>query len=241
MKRNINVSIMLLAVIFTTFSSNLIVQASESKVPVNTIQVNGKATINVRPDMATISAYVNTENKDAKKAQEENAKKTNRIKQEISEEYNLKEEDIRTVSYNIRPNYDYIDGKQIFKNYIVRHTLEVNVEDVSKAGEILDALVSSGVTGIDNIRFGVKDDKETYNLALQKAIANSQEKADAITKALGVSKAKPIAITEKSESMGITNDYNIMVEEMQADADYGTDIFQNDIEITARVEVVFKW
>ncbi|NLI90395.1 MAG: SIMPL domain-containing protein [Epulopiscium sp.] len=241
MKKNAKTLLILLAVIFTTFSGTLLVQASEIKMGTNTIQTNGKATINVKPDMAIISAYVNTENRDAKKAQEENAKQINKIKEEISAKYNLKEEDIRTVSYNIRPNYDYIDGKQVFKNYIVRHSLAVNVEDVDKTGEMLDSLVSSGATGVDNIQFGIKDDKETYNLALQKAIANSQEKADAITKALGVGKAKPIAITEKGESMGITDDYNIMVEEMQADGAYGTNIFQNDIEITARVEVIFKW
>ena len=233
---------MLSAVLVMTIAGTQITQASELQPQKNIIQVNGKATIKVAPDIATINAVVKTENKDAKKAQEKNAQLIRKIKKEITTKYKLDDKDINTIYYSVRPAYDYVDGKQVFRHYVVEHTLGISVKDIIKVGEMVDALVESGATSVDHIQFGLKDENEPYHLALQNAIGNAQEKANAITATLGVKNATPIAITEQSESQGFIQDQNmIMQESMDSAAGSKTTIHQSDIEITARVQVTLQW
>lgn len=242
MKKTSKKILMLSALLVMTIFSPQRIQASELQGQKNVIQANGKATIKVAPDIATINAVVRTQNKDAKKAQEKNAETISKIKKEVSAKYLLEEKDINTIYYRVRPAYDYIEGKQVFRHYVVEHTLAVTVKDISKVGEMVDALVESGATTVDQIHFGLIDENVPYHLALQKALANAQEKANAMTASLGVGQATPIAIREQSESQGLIQDQNmIMQESMDSAAGSKTIIHQSDIEITARIQVTFQW
>ena len=217
-------------------------QASELQMAKNTIQVNGKATIKVKPDIAYINASVTIENKDAKKAQEENAKITDKLKSDIRKKYNLKDEDIITTHYNVRPSYDYVDNKQVFRNYVVDHNLEITLKDIQKAGEMIDSLVESGATNIYNVRFGIQDETQAYNTALQKAVENAKQKADALTHSLGVKKATPISIAEQSESQGFVREESVMMDKLDgAQMAPATTINQSDIQVTARIVLGLQW
>ncbi len=219
--------------------STSIIQASEVQVGKNIIEVNGKATIKVKPDIAYINASVTTENKDAKKAQEENTKIIDKIKTDIIKKYNLKEEDVVTTNYNVRPSYDYVDNKQVFRNYVVDHSLEITLKDIQKAGEMLDSLVASGATNIYNVRFGIQDETQAYNTALQKAVENAKQKANALTDSLGVNKATPISITEQSESQGFVREESAMMD--RGSSAKQTSINQSDIQVTARIVLGLQW
>ena len=233
-------NLLVLSVLLLTVLSAKTIQASEIQPQKNIIQVSGKATVKVKPNIAYINAAVLTENKDAKKAQEENAKIMDRIKKEITSQYNLKEEDINTISYTVRPAYDYVDGKQIFRNYIVEHNFEITLANIQQAGEVVDTLVTSGASSVSNIRFGIQDESEAYNLALQGAIQNARQKSNAITTALGVAQASPISIIEQSESMGVMRESAQLMQDSSL-SNKSTVIQQSDIEVVARVQVTLQW
>lgn len=223
------------------FLNTIMLQAAELPLLKNTIQVTGKATIKVKPTVAYIHATVKTENRDAKISQEENARLINQMKREMKDKYKLTDEDMSTNSYLVRPSYDYIEGKQIFRAYITEHTLAITVNDITKIGEMVDALVASGATAIDNIKFDILDSDATYNLALQKAVTNAQSKANAITTMLGVKQGKPISIIEQSGSMGIiTKEMNQVAQDagMMLGA---TAIEQSEIEVIAMVGITFQY
>lgn len=235
-----NLLVMVSMFIFV-FLNITMLQATEMPLVKNTIQVSGKATIKVKPTIAYIHAIVKTENKDAKTAQEENAKLINQVKKEMKDKYKLTDEDISTNNYTVRPSYDYTEGKQIFRAYIAEHVLTITVADIAKVGEMVDTLVTSGATSIGNIRFDILDSDATYNLALQKAITNAQSKANAITTILGVKASKPIAITEQSGSVGIIErEMNTAMQDTTI-ALGTTTIEQSEIEVTARVAVTFQY
>lgn len=234
--------LMVTSVLAITFFGTQKLQAAEIQPQKNVIHVNGAATIKVKPNIAYINASVTTENKDAKKAQAENAKIMDQMKKALTSKYKLKEEDINTISYTVNPSYDYVDGKQIFRSYMVDHTVKITVEEIDKAGEMADTLVENGASNLGNIQFGIKDETQSYNLALQKALQDAQQKANALTAILGVDQAKPIAITEQSQSQGIaTKESNIMMEDSVASMKVPTTIQQSQIEITARVLVTLQW
>ena len=241
MKKTWKSLLVIVSMFVFVFLSQGVVEAGEIAQLTNTIEVGGKAVIKAKPTVAYTYATVKTENKDAKLSQEENSKLINQMKKEIKEKYKLTDEDIKTSSYNVRPSYDYVEGKQIFRAYITEHTLDITVNNIAKVGEIVDTLVEKGATSINNIRFDILDSDETYNLALQKAVANAQSKADAITTMLGVKKAKPISIIEDSNSRGVVvRDISQMAQEdsMMLGA---TSIEQNEIEVTASLVVTFQY
>ncbi len=226
--------------VITVFSPKL-VQAAEPNMQKNIIQVNGKATIKVKPDIVHIDANVITEDKNAKKAQAENAKAIEAIKKAVTTKYNLKEDDITTINYSVSPSYDYVDGKQIFRNYTVEHTLRMTLNETEKAGEMLDTLIENGATTVGNIIFGIKDEAEAYNKALQKAVQDATQKANAITTILGVKKATPIAITELTESQGQFEKNEMLMQDSVAGSNPSTTIQQSDIEVVASVQVTLQW
>lgn len=241
MKRIYKNLLVIISIFTFVFFNTTMLQAAEMPLEKNTIQVSGKATIKVKPTIAYIHAAVNTENKDAKTAQEENAKYINQIKKEMKNKYKLTDEDISTNSYTVRPSYDYVEGKQIFRAYIVDHTLAITAKDITKVGEIVDTLVASGASSIEHIRFDILDSDATYNLALQKAITNAQSKANAITTMLGVKQGKPISIIEQSGSTGIIAKEMNQVAQDTSMMLGATAIEQSEIEVTAMIAVTFQY
>lgn len=241
MKKGYQHLLVIVSVFVFVLINTTIIQATEVSPIKNTIQVSGKAAIKVKPNIAYISTTVETENKDAKLAQQENAKLISQIKKDIKTKYNVSDTDINTSYYGVRPSYDYVEGKQIFRGYIVEHTLAITVQDIAKVGEMMDTLVTSGATSIKNIRFDILDSDTTYNLALQKAVQNATSKADAITTTLGVKAGKPISIIEQSGSVGIIEREMSQLKQDAAVAFDTTSIGKSEIEVTASVLVTFQY
>ena len=57
--------------------------------------------------------------KNIETAQRENIIISNRVIDKLGKEIGVLRKDIQTSIYNIEPQYDYIEGKQIFRNYKV--------------------------------------------------------------------------------------------------------------------------
>lgn len=239
MKRNYKKLLIITLVFGLIFSNVLIAHGVETEQIKNTVTVIGTATVKVSPNIVYVNIGVRTENKNAKVAQEKNAELINKIKQSLVSQYNLAETDIRTSYYSVNPSYDYKEGKQIFRGYTVEHNLEITIRDFEKTGEIVDTAVANGATSVNNIRFDIIDADATYNLALQKAIANATTKSKAITDAIGVNQGRAISVVEQSSSGGIF-DQGVAKAEMQLAA-VPTVITQSEIEVTARVMVVFQY
>lgn len=242
MKKSYQSLLAIVSVFVFVFLNTTMIQAAEVPTLKNTIQVNGKSTIKAKPNIAYINMAVETENKDATLAQETNAKIINQVKTHIESKYNITDTDISTGYYTVRPAYDYVEGKQIFKGYVVEHGLTITVRNLAKVGEIVDALVKSGATSISNIQFKILDSDATYNLALQKAVENATSKATAIATTVGVKVSKPISITEQSGSVGIVQrETNLLKQDTVAGSGGPTPIEQGEIEVTASILATFEY
>ncbi|MEA4828272.1 MAG: SIMPL domain-containing protein, partial [Clostridium sp.] len=101
----------------------------------NSVKLNGKGTLKTKPDMAILTLGVITEGKELKTVQEENALKTNSLINRLKA-MGINERDIQTQSYNVDIEYDYVDGKQVFRGYRVTNTIVVTIRDINKTGEI---------------------------------------------------------------------------------------------------------
>ncbi|GIM27603.1 SIMPL domain-containing protein [Clostridium polyendosporum] len=199
------------------------------------MKINGVGTVKVEPNVAVVNLSVITENINLKVAQEENAIKSTAVINELHQ-MGIPNKQIRTASYNIEPQYDYVDGKQIFRGYKVTNTLSVTIKNITKVGEVIDRATSSGVNRVDNIIFTVEDTSIYYNQALNLAIKNAVQKAVEIGNSLGVDVDKtPSKITEESYSSAFEE---VSMMKLAAPT---TPILPGQINITARIEAIFNY
>jgi uncharacterized protein YggE len=169
----------------------------------NTMELKGNGSLSVVPDMAVINLGVETINSDLKTAQEQNSSTVVEIINNLKD-MGIDEKDIKTAEYNIRKDYDYVSGEQVFKGYKVTYMLEIIVNDINLVGDIIDSSVEKGANIIRNISFEVKNPSNYYEKALNLSLKDAIEKAESIGRQLEVKvNSIPILITEESYSASI--------------------------------------
>ena len=203
------------------------------------MNLNGKASVMIEPDIATAILGVETQNKELKVAQEENAMKSTQVINALMK-MGIADKDIKTESYTINPEYDYVEGKQIFRDYKVTHTFRVTIKDLQKFGEIIDAAVASGANMVTNINFTVSNPSVYYRQALNLAIEDAIKKAKGIEEKLEIVLNKvPISITEESQRYTPVDGKYFAA--FSAAPAYHTPIKEGQIEINASVRAVFVY
>ena len=200
----------------------------------NRLKVFGKGSVNVKPDAAEVVIGVITENIQLEAAQEENAKITTQVINSIKAIWVLPKY-IQTQNYNIRPTYDYIEGKQVFRGYEVSNNLKILIRNIDLVGEIIDIAVKNGANTVSGVSLIVSDQTKYYYEALRLAVADSQKKASVMANELNVNlNIIPIQIIEQDKGnispiTGITFKYE----------SGATPIEAGENKITADIEAIF--
>ena len=202
----------------------------------NKLEVFGKGVINVKPDAAEVVIGIKTENPQLEIAQEENAAITNQVISNITK-MGVLPRYIQTQNYNIRTNYDYIDGKQAFRGYEVSNNLKVHIRNLELAGEIIDSAVKGGANNVEGITLIVSDQTTYYYEALRLAVTDAQNKARVIADKLDVNlNIIPIQINEH-ERGEITPFGAMTLKEVSS----ATPIVAGENKITAEIGAIFKY
>lgn len=160
-------------------------QNGQSKQKWFVMKVNGEGEVTVRPDSASINLGVTTESKELITAQKQNSQASATVIHALLSQ-GIGHEQIKTFDYRIESDYDYIEGKQIFRGYKVTHILQVKIEDLASVGKVVDDAVQNGVNYVSNVQFTVKNKDTFYKQALNLAIKDAMEKAKTIAAALKV-------------------------------------------------------
>lgn len=159
------------------------VQTGEDAPP--TLTVNGSARVTVAPDTAYVTLGVVTEAGDAAGAQVANSKKVQAIYTALAEK-GIKKEDMKTVSYNLHPLYDYDKKPPRITAYRVENLVEVRVRPLDKLGELLAVTGSEGANIMRGLRFAAELNQEAARAqALEEATLNARRQAETVARALG--------------------------------------------------------
>lgn len=162
------------------------------------IRVSGEGVVSVSPDIAEVSLGVETEDAELKKAQTENGARISQIIESLKE-MGIPEENIQTIDFSIYPQYDYVDGKQLFRGYRVNHMLKIKVPDINLVGTVVDTAVSNGANRVSNISFSISNPIQAYQRALSIAVQNAILTASTVAQTLGVNLVlPPLKVIEES-------------------------------------------
>lgn len=204
---------------------------------VRIITVTGSGTVEVSPNYVQLQVEVRTEGEEVQQTQAENAEIMNRVIQSLLA-LNIPRENIQTAAFNIFPQYDFIEGKQLFRGYEVTNALTVKIDDVEKASIVIDTAVANGANSVSSIQFGLDNPELVYQHALQRALQNAQTKAQTIAQSMKLAlHPQPISIVEE-QHQNVPERYKTL---SMASSQVGTPIEQGEIPVSATVTVKYQY
>jgi hypothetical protein len=167
----------------STTAQPLAAQTPQPDVPV--IVTSGEAEVKRAADRAWVAIHAESRSKDPKEAQRLNTEAMTAVQQKLKA-MALGEDAIRTIAFELHPEFDYHNGRQTLRGYVARNSIEVRVDDVTRVGEVLTASVGSGATSIGALRFDLKNREAAEQEALRMAVANARSRAEAAAAGAGM-------------------------------------------------------
>jgi hypothetical protein len=181
-----------------------------SNVPAtDTITVQGDGQATLPPDVARVSFTVENISATVAEAQAATTKQANAALDFVKKQ-GVAEKDIKTLSYNISPQYsypnpcpsgalcpDYYRAPKI-TGYQVSQTVQVTMRDLSAVGELLGGLGTLQVQNVNGPAFALDDSTAGYDAARADAIDKAKMQAALLAKQLGVRLGKIVNFSESS-------------------------------------------
>lgn len=160
--------------------------AASAAPPSTAITAGGTGSVSMPPDVATVSASVETTAQNADDAISQNNATYNRIVAAL-EKSGVARGDIALTYYNV----SYNPPPQVMPpnptgeryGYTVSRSFSVKVRQIGSAGRVSDACMSSGATAINGVSFGLSNPATAREQATAKAVAEARANAAAIARA----------------------------------------------------------
>lgn len=162
------------------------------------ITVNGEASVDRAPDMATISIGVTTVAETAAAALAGNSKDMAAVIERLKAS-GIGAGDLQTNGISVNPNWSSTSssgGASQIDGFTAANTLTVAIRDVNALGTILDASVADGANTLYGVTFGLADNRPVLDEARKAAVKDARAKAELLAEAAGVKLGDLVSITE---------------------------------------------
>lgn len=159
------------------------------------VVVAGEAVVRVAPDVATFDVTAEVRRRSPRDAQREAAELMAAVQARL-EQAGLAESALETRGYWVAPEFEFVDGRRVLRGYVARNTIEVRVDDLARAGELVDVAVSAGATAVGDLRFERRDRQAVARQALQAAVADALARAQAAAAGAGRAVDRVVRIEE---------------------------------------------
>jgi hypothetical protein len=207
-----------------------------------TLSTSGTISKKVAPDKVEIILNIETWNNSAQVSQEENARISDAVRNALDD---IGIKNIKTLSYYENEQYVWNSSynRQDKNGYSTVNSLQIDLTDISKAGNVIDAAVRAGANRVQSVSFTLTDSKqnEIKAQALEEAAASAKLKAESMAKGLGVTLGNVVNISENSY-----NFYPMMKtiasEDTMLISSYTppTQITPGDVSVDATISVTFE-
>jgi uncharacterized protein YggE len=164
------------------------------------VVTQGEGVVKHSPDRMWVSISAESRARNPRDAQRANSEAMAAVLAKLKSA-GLQGDAIKTTAYDLQPEFDYVNGRQSLRGYVARNSVEVRLDDLARAGEILDVAVGSGATSVSGVRFDIKDRERAEREALRLAVADARSRADAAASGAGASVASVLRIEEQRALM----------------------------------------
>jgi uncharacterized protein YggE len=170
---------------------------------VDVVEVAGVGSAVGIPDIAVLSLGVSVTADTVSEARNTAAATAQKVVDALMEN-TVAAEDISTVRFTIRPDYDYSQNETRFKGYTVVNSLRVTVREISAVGDVIDASIAAGGDNIvfNNLDFAFSETGALETEARENAVQDMSEKAAQLARFAGRELGELKKITENAGGGG---------------------------------------
>jgi uncharacterized protein YggE len=212
------------------------------------IRVGATALVRTRPELAIVTLGCETRSARARDARARNEATISAIIASI-EKRGVRRRDIGTVRYSLQRAYR---DRGIPEGWVLSNVVEVRVERVEQAADIIDGATEAGANVIESVRYEVRELRNLREEAIAQACSVAKQKADRIAREMGVRRGKLVAFTDQTVQAyspwgfglgrnGMANAQSVVQaggsEEMDATPD--RQLSGGNVAVHARIEAVF--
>lgn len=148
------------------------------------------------PDVARLSAGVVTRDISSTKALAESARVMTELLA-IVRKAGVREQDIRTDRIELSPQYHYTDkAPPALNGYQATNMIHLTVRDMSRVGNVIDALVAGGANQVDGPHFAIETPTPLEQKARLAALETARQQADTYARALGLTVRRVLTVQE---------------------------------------------
>lgn len=203
-----------------------------------TITVSGEGEVKAVPDEAVLSTGVVSVAPTATAALAANRRAMNAVFDELKRQ-GIPDKSIQTSEFNVSPQYDFSrsgNSHPRITGYQVSNNVSVTLDDLTKLGPAIDALVNSGANSMSGISFTLRDPKPFLKQAREAAIRDAMDRAETDARASGVTLGPVTQINEGETQMPRAIGQNRMMAGYAAP----TPIAAGEETIAAQVSMTFE-
>jgi uncharacterized protein len=153
------------------------------------VVVTGEGVVKAAPDQAWVTFAVESRSKNPKDAQAQNAKSMTSVQERLVAA-GIPKDAIRTLSYDLQLESDWVNGRQVPRGYVARNTIEVRLDDIARVGEAIDVAITNGANSVHGVRFDLKERASLERDALKRATADARARAEAAAADAGAADAR---------------------------------------------------
>jgi len=211
-------------------------QFAQAATPTRYISVSSTGTVKVTPDAVRLNASVSAIAKVSKEALTNANIAADKFRKAILAN-GIDKKNLASTTLTVYPEYNYTqEAGNVLIGYRASQSFEVIIRNAAKAGEIVDAVVTSAGDAlyVNGVTPFVYDNTKATETARTSAVKNAKAKAASYAKLLGVKIGKIIYLQESSAPTS----YPIAMTQAKSDAGATQiDLGQQDISVS----VSTKW
>lgn len=215
----------------------------EAQATEHTVTVSATGKVTREPDRAVLLLAVESFAATAQEAAAENARKMDALLAALRRS-GIDEGRIRTVSYQLNPEYDYrpdrprVPGEPNIVGYRAVNMVQVTIDDVPRVGPIIDAAIGAGANRVTGLSFQLRDPDAARHDAIRQAISKARAEAEAIASALGRQLGPALQVTTTGAYVPPPQPFAMRADAAVAAAP--TPIEPGTLDIQATVLVVYR-
>ena len=206
------------------------------------VTAQGDSVIEAKPDKVSVNINIEAKSDTAQKAKDMHDKILDDLTIALLK-MDIDKDEIKTINFNIYPEYDWSGGTQKQKGYIATEQIVVETSNFDRVAGIVDASVGAGAL-VSYINFELSEEKqnEYKTSALEAAGKDAKNKAEATARGLGKNLGSLVSVKSQDFNYG-----PVVYFEAKGGAastaearDAAVNIAPRDIEVRATIQVEYK-
>ena len=148
-----------------------------------TVSVQSEGSVDAAADLAVVRVSVVATADDADTARRQVAADAERMRAALSDA-GVADDAVRTVSFDIYPEYDHTERERELVGYRAVHSFEIEVAP-DRAGRVVDVAVANGASQVDGVTFTLTEEAraDLRAEAISEAMAGARADAEAVAAA----------------------------------------------------------